>query len=136
MRSRPLWRTWVRKDRKASTALRAERPGQPEVRPATIARVLELPPGLRAAVGLVLGVNPTTDEAVERCQIALFDELLVLCDFVHATRPRHLALRHVQQMRRPALQMVEDMGAVEDRGPSDLRLSLKKAEDALARVDV
>merc|ERR1740121_1588724 len=120
----------------ALAALAAEGARQAEVRAAAVAGVLDLAPRLRAAVGLVLGVDPSADEAVQRREVPLGRELAVLLHVRDGARPHDLALGHMEQVRGPALEVVEDVRAIEDRGPTGLGLRLEKAQDALARVDV
>merc|ERR1719330_1357564 len=120
----------------SSPALAAEGPCQAQVRSAAVTGVLNFPPRLRTAISLVLSVDPAADEAVEGSKVALCHELAVLWDVSHGACPHDLALGHVEQVRGPALQMVEDVGAIEDRGPPHFGLCLEETQDALPCVDV
>mmetsp|Transcript_37919 Transcript_37919/g.121971 ORF Transcript_37919/g.121971 Transcript_37919/m.121971 type:complete len:381 (-) Transcript_37919:728-1870(-) len=114
----------------------AERAGQAEVRPPAVARVVELPPRLLTSVDLVLGIDPLPDGGVQRRRMPLRKELLVVLEVAHGASLDDHALRHVQHVRGPALQVVEDVRAVEDRGASKLRLGPEEAENPLTSVDV
>mmetsp|Transcript_96494 Transcript_96494/g.249500 ORF Transcript_96494/g.249500 Transcript_96494/m.249500 type:complete len:333 (-) Transcript_96494:606-1604(-) len=61
---------------------------------------------------------------------------MILRQLLDDARLHHLALGHVQEVGRPALQVVEDVRAVEDCGTTQLGLGTQEGEDALAREDV
>mmetsp|Transcript_136115 Transcript_136115/g.422924 ORF Transcript_136115/g.422924 Transcript_136115/m.422924 type:complete len:583 (+) Transcript_136115:188-1936(+) len=118
-----------------SAADRHEGPREAQGRDAAVEAAADLPPGL-VVVGAVLRVDPAPDEGVERRGVPGLAELPVLPDLGEVAVLHDPRLGHAQQVRRPALEVVEDVRAIEDRGPAELALRAHEAQDALAREEV
>mmetsp|Transcript_28159 Transcript_28159/g.75123 ORF Transcript_28159/g.75123 Transcript_28159/m.75123 type:complete len:233 (+) Transcript_28159:516-1214(+) len=124
--------------RRRSAAGRLEGACEPEVGDAPVRHGLLVchPPWLRPLGLGVLRVDPPPDRGVERRVAPLTAQLVVLLDLAKRARPHHAALRQVQQVVGPALQLVEDVRAVEDGAATLLGLGFQEPQDALTCEDV